>query len=166
VPVLKAEVARAEVLDYLRPGDLVMADVSEDFKGVGACVELVNLKRRKVTAGLHTFVLRDIDGKTAEGFRGYLFKEYGLAKELRRIATGVSVYGLSKTNLSKVLLALPPLDEQKAIVEVLSAADREIDALRRKLAVWKAQKKYLLNNLVDGSIRLPEFASAAKEVAG
>ncbi|MGD9872855.1 MAG: restriction endonuclease subunit S [Kiritimatiellia bacterium] len=52
-----------------------------------------------------------------------------------------------------------PLDkkEQQAIAEVLTAADREIEALERKLALWKEQKKYLLNNLVTGTIRLPEF---------
>lgn len=52
-----------------------------------------------------------------------------------------------------------PLDkkEQRAIAAVLTAADREIEALERKLALWKDQKKFLLNNLVTGTIRLPEF---------
>lgn len=165
VPVLKDPTSIKEKLEFLKDGDLVMADVSEDFKGVGTCIELLSLEDRKVTGGLHTFVLRDTSGKTVEGFRGYLFKEHRLAQELRRISTGVSVYGLSKTNLGKVLLVLPPLEEQKAIVKVLNAADRELDALRRKLDNWKAQKKYLLNNLVDGRIRLPEFLESEKEVA-
>lgn len=52
---------------------------------------------------------------------------------------------------------LPPIDEQQAIAGVLSAADREIESLEKKLALWKEQKKYLLNNLVTGTIRLPEF---------
>lgn len=165
VPVLK-DSASAGGLAYLQSGDLIMADVSEDFEGVGACVELVHLNGRKVTAGLHTFVLRDTAGATVDGFRGYLFKEHTLAKELRRIATGVSVHGISKTNLAEVTIALPSLEEQKAIVRVLSAADHELDALRRKLEAWKAQKKYLLNNLVDGTIRLPEFVDTEKEVVG
>ena len=52
---------------------------------------------------------------------------------------------------------LPPLDEQQAIAGVLSAADSEIEALEKKLALWKDQKKFLLNNLVTGTIRLPQF---------
>jgi type I restriction enzyme S subunit len=53
---------------------------------------------------------------------------------------------------------LPPLEEQRAIAEVLSAADGEIEALEKKLALWKDQKKFLLNNLVTGTVRLPAFA--------
>jgi type I restriction enzyme S subunit len=52
---------------------------------------------------------------------------------------------------------LPPLAEQQAIAKVLSAADSEIEALVKKLALWKEQKKHLLNNLVTGTIRLPQF---------
>lgn len=156
VPILKSDPLASEKLEFLKDGDLIMADVSEDFEGVGACIELINLEQRKVTAGLHTFV-RDTSGQTVEGFRGYLFKEHSVAKELRRIATGSSVHGISKTNLAKVDLTLPPIEEQQAIVRILNAADRELDALERKLTTWKAQKKYLLNNLVDGTIRLPQF---------
>jgi type I restriction enzyme S subunit len=160
VPRIKAMDQLPARAEMLKEGDLVMADASEDHAGVGACVELINLREQKVTGGLHTFVLRDDSNETAIGFRGYLFQEYQLAKELKRISTGASVYGISKTNLAKILLTLPPLEEQKACVNVLNAADRELDALQRKLANWKVQKKYLLNNLVDGTIRLPEFIEA------
>ncbi len=51
----------------------------------------------------------------------------------------------------------PPLPEQQAIVKVLSSAGREIDALEQKLALFNSQKRFLLNNLVTGTIRLPEF---------
>jgi hypothetical protein len=40
---------------------------------------------------------------------------------------------------------------------VLWGSDEEIAALEKKLALWKEQKKHLLNNLVTGTIRLPEF---------
>ncbi len=157
VPMLKTGSLMPSMMDFLQDGDLVMADVSEDYEGIGTCIEMKNLTDKRVTGGLHTFVMRDTSKQTAPGFRGYLFKEYRLSKELKRIATGVSVYSLSKTNLSEVELDLPPLDEQQAIAGVLSASDSEIEALERKLALWKEQKKYLLNNLVTGTIRLPEF---------
>jgi type I restriction enzyme S subunit len=61
--------------------------------------------------------------------------------------------------MAKIKITLPPLDEQQAIAEVLSAADGEIEVLERKLDKWKEQKKFLLNNLVTGTIRLPEFVN-------
>lgn len=157
VPMLITSDALPSKMEFLKDGDLIMADVSEDYEGIGACFELKNIGARKVTGGLHTFVLRDAAEQTAEGFRGYLFREYGVAKELKRIATGVSVYSLSKSKLIEVNLHLPPLDEQRAIAKVLSAADAEIEALERKLALLKDQKRFLLNNLVTGALRLPKF---------
>ena len=160
VPMLISSDALPSKMEFLKDGDLIMADVSEDYEGIGACLELKNIGARKVTGGLHTFVLRDAAEQTAEGFRGYLFREYGVAKELKRIATGVSVYSISKSKLIEVKLHLPPLEEQRAIAKVLEAADAEIDALESKLALFKDQKKYLLNNLVTGTIRLPQFENS------
>jgi type I restriction enzyme S subunit len=161
VPMLKTSDALPDKLEFLQEGDLVMADVSEDYEGIGACIELKNLANNKLTGGLHTFVMRDTSSQTAAGFRGYMFQEYRLAKELKRIATGVSVYSLSKTNLAKIELLLPPLDEQHSITSVLWGADKEIAAMEKKLVLWNEQKKYLLNNLVTGTIRLPQFCVKA-----
>ncbi|MCK5133841.1 MAG: restriction endonuclease subunit S [Candidatus Sabulitectum sp.] len=52
---------------------------------------------------------------------------------------------------------LPCESEQKSIATILSSADSEINALEKKLALLRDQKKDLLNNLVTGTIRLPEF---------
>jgi len=157
VPLLKTDTELPKIIAFLQDGDLVMADASEDYEGVGACIELIGISERKVTGGLHTFVLRDSSKETSVGYRGYMFSEYALAKELKRICTGVSVYSISKTNLVKVELSLPPVEEQQAIAAVLAAADGEIEVLERKLGSWRDQKKYLLNNLVTGTIRLPQF---------
>ncbi|MDD3538022.1 MAG: restriction endonuclease subunit S [Eubacteriales bacterium] len=73
-------------------------------------------------------------------------------------ASGVP--SLSKTVILKLKAHIPPLEEQRAIAKVLSAADGEIEALERKLALFKDQKKYLLNNLVTGTIRLPQFENS------
>lgn len=157
IPVIRDPSNSPINYQYLQDGDLVIADASEDFKGIGACIELQNVGTKTIIGGLHTFVARDTSGKTAEIYRGYLFKEHSISRELKRISTGASVIGISKRNLSKVLLLLPPLPEQKAIASILSSTDSEIKALEKKLALLRDQKKYLLNNLVAGTIRLPEF---------
>ncbi len=60
---------------------------------------------------------------------------------------------LSLKDVSNFKISLPSIDEQQAIAEVLTDADTEIEKLEAKLARWKDQKKYLLNELVTGSIR-------------
>ena len=52
---------------------------------------------------------------------------------------------------SKILL--PPIEEQTAIAEVLSAADREIDLLKQELEQEKQKKKALMQLLLTGIVR-------------
>jgi type I restriction enzyme S subunit len=75
-------------------------------------------------------------------------------------ASGVP--SLSKAVILKLEAHIPPLEEQRAIAAVLSTADGEIEALERKLALLKDQKKFLLNNLVTGTIRLPQICNHGK----
>ena len=53
---------------------------------------------------------------------------------------------------SKILLPLP--EEQTAIAEVLSAADREIDLLRQDIEQEKQKKKALMQLLLTGIVRI------------
>jgi type I restriction enzyme S subunit len=55
---------------------------------------------------------------------------------------------------------VPDIREQDAIEKILSIADIEIKTLENKLKILKEQKRYLLNNLITGTIRTPETLSA------
>lgn len=58
-------------------------------------------------------------------------------------------YKIEKINIPK------DIKEQKAIADILVTADREIEKLEEKLRIIKEQKKFLLNNLITGQIRVP-----------
>jgi type I restriction enzyme, S subunit len=60
-------------------------------------------------------------------------------------------------DFSIVKYLVPKIEEQIDIANILSAADAEISVLINKKAIIERQKKYLLNNLITGQIRLPEF---------
>ncbi len=47
-------------------------------------------------------------------------------------------------------------EEQIAIAKILTTADDEITALKKKRDILGEQKKYLLNNLIAGKIRTPK----------
>lgn len=53
-------------------------------------------------------------------------------------------------------LSIPEHNEQKAIADVITSAEKELEFLKQKLNLLKDQKKYLLNNLVTGAVRTPE----------
>lgn len=60
----------------------------------------------------------------------------------------------NKTFLSKSLYLPTDANEQKAIADVLSTADEEIDLLNKKLEALKEQKKGLMQQLLTGQTRV------------
>lgn len=147
----------------LKDGDLIIADASEDYEGICDCVELKNINGRKIISGLHTFAARSKEEEISFGFRTYVLNHQQVIRELRRIATGISVYGVSKTNLSKVDIALPPLPEQKAIAKALSLMDKAINLNNQLIAQKELRKKWLMQNLLTGKKRLKGFSGEWKE---
>lgn len=147
----------------LKEGDLIIADASEDYEGVCNCVELKNINGAKVVSGLHTFAARASEDKIAFGYRTFALQHEQVIRELRRIATGTSVYGVSKTNLSKVKIPLPPLPEQRAIAQVLSTADAAIHTTEKLIAQKVLRKKWLMQQLLTGKKRLKGFDGEWKE---
>src|SRR6218665_33636 len=143
-----------ENFPWLKDGDLIIADASEDYAGVAECVELKNVNGRKIVSGLHTFAARDKNEKTEAGYRTYILNLPQVVRELRRIATGFSVFGVSKTNLTAVKIPLPPLPEQKAIAHILGLADDAINKNNQLIAQKELYKKWLMQNLLTGKKRL------------
>jgi len=77
-----------------------------------------------------------------------------LIEALHRIATGTSVYGISKTKIKDIELRLPPVDEQKAIATILSDMDAEIEALEARRDKTQDIKQGMMQELLTGRTRL------------
>lgn len=140
--------------DYLKEGDVIMADASEDYEGVGESVVVVNLGDKVAVGGLHTIVLRCKTNMTNKFFNGYLFACENVRNELRKKATGTSVYSVSRSTLLTLQLFLPPYEEQKAIANVLQNCDKEISSQKQLLQALQEQKKGLMQVLLNGKKRI------------
>lgn len=141
-------------LPFLEKGDLVIADASEDYEGIGKSIEIQELNNKKVVAGLHTFLLRGNKSFLADGFKGYLQYIPSFRKDMVRLATGISVYGISKNNLRDIYIELPSIQEQKAIANILSNMDTEIFELEQQLTKTRNLKQGMMQVLLTGRIRL------------
>lgn len=113
-------------LELVKNGDLIVVDVSEDYKGICSSVEVKNLSY-KLVSGLHTLLLRDKGNYFADGYKGYIFYNHNVHKECCKVATGISVYGINRKNLKKIKIPIPPLDEQKRIAAALSKIDAYLE---------------------------------------
>lgn len=149
VPFINDDVnlERIKAESYCKDGDLVIADASEDYEDIGKAIELKNLGDKKVLAGLHTFLARDEAGHTKPGYRSYMLLDDSVKLQIKKLATGVSVLGISKSNLGSVRLQIPSLEEQSKIAGFLSAIGSKIEQLNKELEMNKEFKKGLLQQM-------------------
>jgi len=61
---------------------------------------------------------------------------------------------MSKKDFPKLIVKVPPFDEQVAIGEFLSSVDAEIKILTKRLKTQKRQKKGLMQQLLTGQKRV------------
>ena len=71
-------------------------------------------------------------------------------------AIGSTFLEISKKDLAELDIIVPEFTEQKAIAQVLSDMDSEIELLEKKLAKYQQIKQGMMQELLTGLIRLKE----------
>jgi len=144
--------------EFVRNGDVIMVDASEDLEGINKSVEVSGIGDKKFISGLHTFLLRDKNKSLADNFRGIILNSQMVKYQMLQLAVGMKVFGVSKTQLIKVKLPLPPtLTEQKAIATALSDVDALISSLDKLIEKKKKIKQGSMQELLTGKTRLARF---------
>lgn len=69
-------------------------------------------------------------------------------------ASGSTFLEVSTTVIKSIAIPLPPLPEQKAIAQILSDMDAEIEALEKKLDKYRKIKEGMMEKLLTGQVRL------------
>ena len=166
VPFINNDIDLSKYKDdqYLQEGDLIIADASEDYADIGKAIEVKDINDEKVLAGLHTILARDEKNITIDGFKGYLFLTEDLKTNIKRIANGISVLGISKNNLSKLIVNTPNTEEQQDIVNFMSAIDKKIELLGKKYTHYQEFKKYLMQQIFAQKLRFDKSNENQKEI--
>ena len=134
--------------------DLLFAGSGETAEEIGKCVAF--MQKTEAYAGGDVIILSVQATKGRADYLAYYLNTIG-RRALNALGQGQSIVHIVPKHLSNITIPLPSLDEQRVIAEILSEADAEVEALERKLVLLKEQKRFLLNNLVTGAIRLPQF---------
>jgi len=140
--------------ERVRDGDVIMVDASEDLDGINKSVEVCGVGDKKFIAGLHTYLIRDNNSSLVDNFRGIILNSQFVKHQMLQLAVGMKVFGVSKRQLVKIKIPLPPKSEQTTIATILSDMDLEIENLENQLAKYKQVKQGLMQNLLTGKIRL------------
>jgi len=87
-------------------------------------------------------------------FLYYLLMSDAFKRQIGYQATGSAQLNFGPLHISRVMLTLPQLDEQRAIAAILSDIDAEITTLEARRAKTRALKQGMMQELLTGRIRL------------
>ena len=154
LPKLDIPLNRVSPSSLLEDGDVVFVDASEDDEGTSRHVIVVNKDKTPFISGLHTIVAK---GKTDEldyHYRRHCFQTASIKRQFYYYSVGTKVSGISKTNIARLILPVPPLPEQAAIATVLSDMDTELAALKTRRDKTRDVKQAMMQELLTGKTRL------------
>lgn len=111
----------------LNNGDIVFADTSEDYSGIGNAV-FVDCDKT-VYAGYHTIWARGKNQCILPKYGAYLFLTDEWRNQIRLNSFGVKVYSITQNLLVSTVVLVPPLAVQEHIISFLDKKCSEIDSL-------------------------------------
>lgn len=105
-------------------------------------------------------------GSVNPQFMNYYMKTNRMVYTMRRQSYGVTDFRLRLywDSFAPIQCALPPIEEQQKIAEILTAQDKIIVLKEKLIAEKQRQKKYLVQQLLIGRKRLPGFYRPWKKV--
>lgn len=135
---------------YLRicPGDIGY-NTMRMWQGVSAYSEYEGIVSPAYT------ILAPMEGVYSHYF-AYLFKTQSVIFSFYRFSQGLvdDTRNLKYENFKKISVSIPSnVAEQRAIVQILSTADHEIDLLQKSIEAEKQKKKALMQLLITGKVR-------------
>jgi type I restriction enzyme S subunit len=158
IPKLDIPLKKASSTSLLEDGDVVFVDASEDDEGTSRHVVIINKDKIPFISGLHTIVAKSKTGELDHQYRRYCFQTVDIKRQFRFFAVGTKVSGISKTNIARITLPVPPVPEQEAIAEALSDADAFIESLEQLISKKRQIKQGAMQELLTGKRRLPGFS--------
>lgn len=155
IPKLDIPINKVAKDKLLEDGDVVFVDASEDDEGASKHIVVRNPNNNPFISGLHTIVSKSKDSTIDKKYRQFCFQTSDIKKQFKFYAVGTKVSGISRSNIVKIIIPIPPtLEEQAAIAQILSDMDEEIEKLTAKLNKYKAIKQGMMQELLTGRIRL------------
>lgn len=102
-------------------------------------------------------ILLSPKNKKIDGHYLYFYSKL-FSRELRKYATGIKVFRFNVNNLKTIYISIPPLSEQKQIVEFIKIANTKTStAISLKVQEIEKLKEYkatLINSAVTGKIKV------------
>lgn len=112
----------------------------------------INFIKEKFWSGGHCYTLQNLKININKIFLFYFLKNS--ENQIMKLRVGSGLPNIQQKDIKNFEILLPKIEEQTAIAEILTIADRELQLQKEKLAQLQAQKKGLMQVLLTGKKRL------------
>lgn len=140
---------KAKKLAVVNPGDVIVANTSENLEDV--CKAVAWVGDSDIVTGGHATVIKAPEQNAK--FISYYMATGQFNKDKRRHAFGTKVIDVAPKNLAKIEFPLPPLEEQQRIVDILDRFDTLTTSLSEglpaELAARRSQYEYYRDQLLS-----------------
>ena len=144
---------KARKLRKAQPGDLVIVTTSEDDDAVAKAVAWIGQGEVAVSGEIHVF-----QHSLHPKYVAYFFLTDRFQRSKKRYITGTKVRRISKENLARIDIPIPPLEVQQEIVAILDRFDALVNDLSSGLPAEIAARRKQYEHYRD---RLLTFREAA-----
>ena len=139
---------KAKKLAVVNPGDVIVANTSENLEDV--CKAVAWVGDSDIVTGGHATVIKAPEQNAK--FISYYMATGRFNKDKRRHAFGTKVIDVAPKNLAKIEFPVPPLEEQQRIVDILDRFDALTGSLSEglpaELAARRSQYEYYRDQLL------------------
>jgi len=101
----------------------------------------------------------EYNGKFSPIFLAFLLSNK--VQDMINMGSGTTFQEITKSNLAKILIPLPPLPEQQRIAEILSQIDQTIEKEQQYKEKLKRIKQGLMEDLLTGKVRVNQLIKEA-----
>ncbi len=140
----------------LQYGNLLFTGSGETIEDIGKCVAF--LSEERTYAGGDVIIYRQNTSDSL--FLSYALSTTSAIFQKARTSKGDIIVHTYASKLKNVYIALPPINEQKKIVEAIKASNDKIENLifKTKTEIEKIKKyqESLITNVVTGKLKVPE----------
>ena len=141
----------------LREGDVLFTKDSETADDIAATT-FVPHDMPGVICGYHLGRARSKPGQILGEFLAYAMETPVVRNQFRRLANGVTRFGLNLDCFDQVELCVPDIATQRLVSGVLGSCDDEIESLNDQSSIFAQQKRGLMQRLLTGALAVSPAA--------
>jgi type I restriction enzyme S subunit len=136
----------------VKQGDILLSTVRPNLQGFG----YVNFNGDDYVCSTGFAVLRPKPNVVGQYLYQFLYS-HQVTQYFYSCVVGSNYPAINNYDIERIPLMLPPIREQKKISQILSTWDRAIERVQRLIEAKQRLKKRLMQGLLTGKLRFPEF---------